>query len=286
MDLQALKSKLSTATAANTLKTFFIVKLLLGFPFKINPSYWNGPEKVSTIRRATFGPLMQQQRTAPFPDIDPDWLERLQPELDTPYFAELQRFLRSEMAAHSVYPPPDRILHAFKATPFQAVRVVILGQDPYHGPGQAHGLSFSVPEGISVPPSLRNMFKEIARDIGGVPPLSGDLSQWAAQGVLLLNSVLTVRAGEAGSHQGKGWERFTDAAIGTLSRERHGLVFLLWGRHAMAKEAFIDARRHHILKAPHPSPLSAHRGFFGCGHFGRTNELLRENGGVPIAWDT
>ncbi|MFZ1618602.1 MAG: uracil-DNA glycosylase [Flavobacteriales bacterium] len=227
---------------------------------------------------------MQQQRATPVPDIDPGWLERLHPELNASYFAELKRFLRADMATHTVYPPPGRILHAFKATPFNDVRVVILGQDPYHGPGQAHGLSFSVPEGIPPPPSLQNVFKEISRDLGADPSRSGDLSRWAAQGVLLLNTVLTVRAGEAGSHQGKGWERFTDAAIGALSRERQGIVFLLWGRHAMAKEALIDPERHHILKAPHPSPLSAHRGFLGSGHFGKANELLEANGGGPINW--
>ena len=286
MDLQALKSMLNTATATNTLKTFFIVKLLLGFPFKINLSYWNGPEKVSTIQRATFVPLMQQVFPPPFTNLDPGWLERLGQELDAPYFEQLQTYLRTEMSEHTVHPPPDRILHAFSATPFHAVRVVILGQDPYHGSGQAHGLSFSVPEGVAVPPSLRNIFKEIARDLGTVPSHAGDLSHWAAQGVLLLNTVLTVREGEAGSHQGKGWERFTDAAIRAISREREGIIFLLWGRHATAKEALIDAGRHLILKAPHPSPLSAHRGFLGCGHFGKTNELLRENGGIPIAWGT
>ncbi len=227
---------------------------------------------------------MKAPSAAPVPDIDPGWLEQLQPELDAPYFAELKGFLRTEMATQTVYPLPSLVLHAFKATPLQAVRVVIIGQDPYHGPGQAHGLCFSVPEGVPPPPSLKNIFKEIARDLGGVPPRSGDLLHWAEQGVLLLNTVLTVRAGEAASHQGKGWERFTDAAITALSRERKGVVFLLWGRHAIAKEGLIDAEKHYILKAPHPSPLSAHRGFLGCGHFGKANELVQAQGGQPILW--
>ena len=227
---------------------------------------------------------MKPARNTPVPDIGTGWLQRLQPELDAPYFAELKRFLRAEMAAHTVYPAPGRILHAFHATPFQDVRVVILGQDPYHGPGQAHGLSFSVPDGVPPPPSLQNIFKEIQRDLGGEKPTTGDLSPWAEQGVLLLNTVLTVRAGVAASHQGHGWERFTDAAISAISRERKGVVFLLWGRHAMAKEGLVDMDRHYVLKAPHPSPLSAHRGFMGCGHFSKANELILAQGGKPIRW--
>lgn len=182
-----------------------------------------------------------------------------------------------------MYPKGRDIFNAFQRTPFDAVRVVILGQDPYHGPGQAHGLCFSVPQGIPPPPSLRNIFTEIHRDLGIPPPDHGDLSKWADQGVLLLNATLTVRAEQAGSHQGKGWERFTDAAISALARERKGIVFLLWGRSAQNKEDLIGDQ-HYVLKAPHPSPLSAHRGFIGCGHFGQANELLSAQGLTPIDW--
>jgi len=220
------------------------------------------------------------------PDIDPGWAERLQSEFTAPYFAALKHFLVRERANHTVYPRGRDILRAFQLTPFEAVRVVILGQDPYHGPGQAHGLSFSVPEGMATPPSLQNIIKEIQRDIGPFTPKGGDLSSWAEQGVLLLNATLTVRAGEAASHHGQGWERFTDAAITALSRDRSGLIFLLWGRHAQAKAALIDAERHYVLKAPHPSPLSAHRGFLGCGHFSAANEILLAQGGTPIIWST
>ena len=222
----------------------------------------------------------------PRPEIDPGWYAQLQQEFDAPYFGELRNYLVGERAAHAVYPRASDILRAFQMTPFEAVRVVILGQDPYHGPGQAHGLSFSVPTGVPIPPSLRNMFQEIHRDLGVPLSSNGDLSSWAAQGVLLLNSSLTVRAGEAGSHAGHGWERFTDAAISALSRERNDLIFLLWGRHAQAKESLIDPDRHYILKAPHPSPLSAHRGFMGCGHFGAANEILSAQGSPPIDWRT
>ncbi len=222
----------------------------------------------------------------PRPDIDPGWYSQLQAEFDAPYFSELREYLVRERATHVVYPRVTHILRAFQLTPFDAVQVVILGQDPYHGPGQAHGLSFSVPQGIPTPPSLRNMFQEIHRDLSLPLSSNGDLSSWAAQGVLLLNTSLTVRAGEAGSHAGHGWERFTDAAISALSSERNGLIFLLWGRHAQAKEGLIDPERHYILKAPHPSPLSAHRGFMGCGHFGAANEILVAQGSPPIDWRT
>ncbi len=218
------------------------------------------------------------------PDIGEGWYEVLQAEFQAPYFADLKAFLVAERAAHTVFPKGKDIFNAFKHTPFTQVRVVILGQDPYHGPGQAHGLSFSVPEGIPAPPSLVNIFAEIERDLGVPRPSSGDLSRWADQGVLLLNATLTVRAEQAGSHQGKGWERFTDAVIQRLSAMHEGLVFLLWGRYAQQKEALIDAERHYILKAPHPSPLSAHRGFIGCGHFGQVNELLEAQGKPPVAW--
>lgn len=218
------------------------------------------------------------------PALDPDWLQWLEAEFGAPYFADLKRFLVTERARHTVYPRGGDILRAFQLTPFDAVRVVILGQDPYHGPGQAHGLCFSVPDGVPAPPSLQNILKEIQRDHGDFQPRNGDLSPWAAQGVLLLNTTLTVRAGEPASHAGRGWERFTDAAISALSRERSGIVFLLWGRHAQSKEALIDPDRHYVLKAPHPSPLSAHRGFLGCGHFRQANEILEAQGGVPINW--
>lgn len=218
------------------------------------------------------------------PDIDPGWAQQLHAEFHAPYFAALKDFLVQERAHHPVYPKGADILRAFQLTPFHQVRVVILGQDPYHGPGQAHGLCFSVPEGIPAPPSLRNIIKEIQRDIGPFAPHGGNLEPWARQGVLLLNATLTVRGGEAGSHQGRGWERFTDAAIGHLARERNGIVFLLWGRHAQAKQALIGKGKHHVLLAPHPSPLSAHRGFLGCGHFGKTNLILAAQGATPIDW--
>jgi uracil-DNA glycosylase len=197
----------------------------------------------------------------------------------------LAEFLRAEKRAGKViYPPGPEIFNAFTHTPFEAVRVVILGQDPYHGPGQAHGLCFSVRPGVPPPPSLVNIFKEIQRDLGIPPPDHGCLTPWADRGVLLLNSVLTVERGRAASHQGKGWEGFTDHVVDVLNREREGLVFLLWGSYAQAKGKLIDTRRHLVLKAPHPSPLSAHRGFIGCGHFSRTNAWLREHGLPEIDW--
>ncbi len=197
----------------------------------------------------------------------------------------LSEFLRAELrAGKTIYPPPKRIFAALDATPFEQVKVVILGQDPYHGPGQAHGLCFSVLPGVPPPPSLLNIFAEIERDLHIPRPDHGCLLPWARQGVLLLNSVLTVERGLAGSHQGKGWEGFTDAVIDALNREREGLVFLLWGSYAQAKGKLIDSRRHRLLKAPHPSPLSAHRGFIGCGHFSMTNRWLRENSQPEIDW--
>jgi uracil-DNA glycosylase len=187
-------------------------------------------------------------------------------------------------AGKTIYPAPKNIFAALDATPFEAVKVVILGQDPYHGPGQAHGLCFSVLPGVPVPPSLENIFREIERDLHIPRPDHGCLLPWARQGVLLLNAVLTVERGLAGSHQGKGWEGFTDAIVDHLNRERENLVFLLWGSYAQAKGKLIDTRRHLVLKAPHPSPLSAHRGFIGCGHFSRTNVWLREHGLAEIDW--
>ncbi len=218
------------------------------------------------------------------PVIEESWLKVLRPEFEASYFLQLKAFLLEEKKRHRVFPPGSKIFSAFNHTPFHSVKVVLLGQDPYHGPGQAHGLCFSVNKGIPKPPSLVNMFKELHADLGLPVPTHGNLEGWARQGVLLLNATLTVRARQAGSHQKKGWEQFTDAAIKALSEGRSGLVFLLWGSYAQAKEAIIDTTKHHILKAPHPSPLSASRGFFGCKHFSATNALLREEGLEEINW--
>lgn len=218
-------------------------------------------------------------------NLEASWKTRLAAVFDTPPLQELAAFLRAEKAAGKViFPPGSQIFAALDCTPFERVKVVILGQDPYHGPGQAHGLCFSVAPGVAVPPSLLNIFKEIARDLDLPRPAHGCLTSWARQGVLLLNTVLTVEQGKAGSHQGKGWEILTDACIEALDREREGLVFLLWGSHAQAKGRLIDSRRHLVLKAPHPSPLSAHRGFLGCGHFSRANQYLEQSGRSPIDW--
>lgn len=217
--------------------------------------------------------------------LESSWKQRLAAVLEDPQMHALGDFLRAEKAAGKIiYPPGAQIFAALDTTPFDAVKVVILGQDPYHGPGQAHGLSFSVGRGVAVPPSLQNIFKEISRDLGLPRPSHGDLHAWARQGVLLLNTVLTVQAGQPASHQGKGWERFTDACISALSSERQGLVFLLWGSSAQAKASLVDSRRHLLLKAPHPSPLSAHRGFLGCAHFSRTNAYLQASARTPIDW--
>ncbi len=218
------------------------------------------------------------------PVIEESWKEILADEFSAPYFQQLKAFLVEEKKKFTVYPPGPLIFSAFNHTPFNKVKVVILGQDPYHGPGQAHGLCFSVNRGVVKPPSLINIFKEIESDLGLLPPAHGNLEKWADQGVLLLNATLTVRANQAGSHQNKGWERFTDAAIKALSEKRSGLVFLLWGNYAGAMQTLIDTTRHHVMKAPHPSPLSASRGFFGCRHFSRTNELLAAQGLTPIDW--
>jgi uracil-DNA glycosylase len=217
--------------------------------------------------------------------LDASWRARVGDHLEQPEMRALSAFLREELRnGKAIYPPPRRIFAALDATPFDAVKVVVLGQDPYHGPGQAHGLCFSVLPGVPVPPSLDNIFKEIARDVGLPRPDHGCLLPWAHQGVLLLNAVLTVERGSAASHQGKGWEGFTDACIEALNREREGLVFLLWGSPAQAKGRLIDLRRHKVLKAPHPSPLSAHRGFFGCAHFSAANRHLESRGLAPIDW--
>lgn len=216
--------------------------------------------------------------------IEDSWKQRLQGEFDKPYFENLTRYVRSEYAVGAVYPPGAQMFAAFDACPFDKVRVVILGQDPYHEPGQAHGLCFSVNDGVAFPPSLVNIFKEIADDLGKPVPTSGNLMRWAEQGVLLLNATLTVRAHQAGSHQNKGWETFTDAVIHRLAEEREHIVFILWGSYAQRKGAFIDRNRHLVLQSPHPSPLSAYRGFFGNKHFSRANAYLQQNGYEPIDW--
>ena len=217
--------------------------------------------------------------------LEPGWKARLEDEFHQPYMDQLRAFLLSrKRQGVMIFPPGPLIFNALNSTPFDQVKVVILGQDPYHGPGQAHGLCFSVPEGIAVPPSLVNIYKEIEQDTGEKCPASGDLERWARQGVLLLNAVLTVEQGRPGSHQGKGWEQFTDRIVGELNKGRENLVFMLWGSYAMKKGAAIDRTRHLVLTAPHPSPLSAHRGFFGCRHFSRANRYLQENGLDPVRW--
>lgn len=217
--------------------------------------------------------------------LDASWKERLLPELTSAPMQSLRAFLRSEMAAgKEIYPPARLIFAALDHTPFDRVKVVILGQDPYHGPGQAQGLCFSVPPGVDVPPSLVNIYAELKRDLGIEPPAHGCLIPWADQGVLLLNAVLTVERARAGSHQGKGWEAFTDRIVALLNAEREGLVFMLWGSYAQAKGKIVDARRHLVLRAPHPSPLSAYRGFIGCAHFSRANAWLKARGLTPIDW--
>lgn len=217
--------------------------------------------------------------------LEPGWKARVGDYLKRQDMQELRDFLRERMQiGRRVFPPAPQIFAALDATPFDQVKVVILGQDPYHGFGQAHGLCFSVPDGIAVPPSLVNIYKELQRDVGIPPPQHGCLTHWAEQGVLLLNAVLTVEEGRAGAHQGKGWEGFTDHVIEALNAEREHLVFLLWGAYAQAKGKMIDTSKHRVLKSPHPSPLSAHRGFIGCGHFSKTNEYLVRHGIAPIDW--
>ena len=208
----------------------------------------------------------------------------MQPEFDKDYFLKLTDFVRTEYQTATIYPPGRLIFNAFDLCPFDRVKVVIIGQDPYHGPGQAHGLCFSVNDGIAYPPSLVNIFKEIKADIGTEPPATGNLTRWARQGVLLLNATLTVRAHQAGSHQNKGWELFTDAVIRLLAEEKEHLVFILWGAYAQRKGAFIDRSRHLVLTSAHPSPLSAYNGFFGNHHFSRTNTYLEEHGETGIVW--
>ena len=218
------------------------------------------------------------------PPITNDWANALKPEYRKDYYKKLFEFVGIEYASNTVYPPGDDIFNAFHLTPLKDVKVVIIGQDPYHEPNQAHGLSFSVKPGVDIPPSLQNIYKELQDDLGCYIPNNGYLVKWAKQGVLLLNAVLTVRAHAAASHQGKGWEEFTDAAIKIVNAENRPIVFMLWGSFARSKKAMLDNPQHLILEAPHPSPLSAYRGFFGCKHFSKANEFLKEHGVSPIDW--
>jgi len=216
--------------------------------------------------------------------IENSWKNKLSEEFQKSYFKDLTSFVKEEFQSQTIYPKGKEIFQAFESCPWDNVKVVILGQDPYHGPGQAHGLSFSVREGVPFPPSLLNIFKEINKDLGKPIPSHGDLSKWAKQGVLLLNATLTVRAHQAGSHQGKGWEEFTDAVIRQIASQKEHVVFMLWGAYAQKKGAFISSEKHCVLKAPHPSPLSAHRGFLGCGHFSQANAYLKSKGIEEIVW--
>ena len=216
--------------------------------------------------------------------IEESWKVRLQTEFEKPYFKTLTDFVRNEYQQTTIFPPGKFIFNAFNLCPFHQVKVVIIGQDPYHGPGQAHGLCFSVNDGIAFPPSLQNIFKEVHADTGADIPLSGNLDRWAEQGVLLLNAVLTVRAHQAASHAGRGWEQFTDAVVRAIAERKEGVVYMLWGSYAQKKGAIADPRRNLILRAVHPSPLSAYRGFFGCKHFSQANDYLRGIGREPIEW--
>ena len=226
---------------------------------------------------------MRQEKSMDVKIAD-SWKNALKSEFEKEYFAELVSFVRQEYKTQKIYPPGKEIFRAFDHCDFDQVKVVILGQDPYHGPGQANGLCFSVREGVPFPPSLVNIFKEIKNDLGKEIPPHGSLDRWAAQGVLLLNATLTVRAHQAGSHQKRGWEQFTDAVIHRLTKERSGLVYMLWGSYAQKKAAFVNASDNLVLKSPHPSPLSAHRGFFGNGHFSKANEYLTHQGKTPVDW--
>jgi len=219
------------------------------------------------------------------PQIEESWLEALKEEFGSQYFISLRDFLKEEKKSYTIFPPGNKMFTAFNLCPLSLVKVVIIGQDPYHGPGQAHGLSFSVPDGIAIPPSLRNIYKEINNDLGIQIPKTGNLEKWADQGVLLLNAILSVRAAEAASHHGKGWETFTNKVIKTVSDLRAGIIFVLWGKYAQDKQVLIDTSKHFILKAPHPSPLSASRGFMGCGHFSKINQILKDNGIEEIDWN-
>ncbi|MDP2722264.1 MAG: uracil-DNA glycosylase [Bacteroidales bacterium] len=217
-------------------------------------------------------------------EIEESWKEAMADEFHKPYFSKLVDFVKSEKKSYTIFPPGPKIFSAFRYTPIYKVKVVILGQDPYHGDGQAHGLCFSVQEGVPQPPSLKNIFKELNDDLNITPPRSGNLERWAQQGVLLLNTTLTVRKGQPASHAGQGWEVFTDEVIKTISRQLTGVVFILWGNHAKHKQQLIDTTKHFILSAPHPSPFSAYSGFFGCKHFSKTNEILQINGLEAINW--
>lgn len=219
------------------------------------------------------------------PKIHPEWAKVLQNEFNADYFLDLKKFLEVERKHHTIFPPGPQIFNAFDHTPFSKVKAVILGQDPYHGEGQAHGLCFSVNRSAKIPPSLQNIYKELHADIGLPIPSHGNLTKWSDQGVLLLNATLTVRKGQPGSHQGKGWERLTDSVIKTISEERENIVFLLWGKYAQQKAVLVDHNKHLILLAPHPSPFSAHTGFFGCRHFSKANEFLISKGITPINWN-
>ena len=216
--------------------------------------------------------------------IEQSWQEALATEYTKPYFRSLQTAVHNARQKTIVYPPPECTYRALELCPLPTVKVVILGQDPYHGPGQAHGLAFSVPDDIPAPPSLINIYKEITADIGSCPETGGNLERWAKQGVLLLNTTLTVEAGSPTTHSGFGWDRFTDSIITTINQQRTGVVFMLWGAHARSKQALINHNRHYVLEASHPSPLSAHRGFFGCRHFSRANQYLAAAGTTPILW--
>lgn len=216
--------------------------------------------------------------------IEQSWKALLQEEFDKPYFAELTDFVRAEYKSYRIYPPGSQIFNAFNLCPFDKVKVVIIGQDPYHGPGQAHGLCFSVNDGVPFPPSLRNIFKEVNADTGAPIPQSGNLTRWATQGVLLLNATLTVREHSAGSHQRRGWETFTDSVIRIISEQKSNVVFILWGAYAQSKASLIDSSRHLVLRSVHPSPLSAHAGFFGNHHFSLANDYLVRNGLTSIDW--
>ena len=228
---------------------------------------------------------MSYENTNMLQTLEPRWQTALVAERDKKYFCALiERVKAAYRTEESVYPPPELVFNAFAQTPFSEVRVVILGQDPYHGPDQAHGLAFSVPDSVPIPPSLRNIYRELASDTGGTTNTGGNLERWAHQGVLLLNSTLTVRADAAGSHRELGWEQFTDAVIQTISEQKEHVVFMLWGAFAQSKAAYIDHEKHLVLTAPHPSPLSAHRGFLGCRHFSACNTYLHKHNRQPIVW--
>ncbi len=217
-------------------------------------------------------------------EIESSWKEKLEAEFEKDYFKNLIAFIKEDIKNHQIFPPGKLIFNAFDRCPFDEVKVVIIGQDPYHGPGQAHGLCFSVNDGVKFPPSLVNIFKELKEDLGVEMPASGNLERWADQGVLLLNATLTVRARSAGSHQGKGWEEFTDAVIQKVNDEKEGVVFILWGAYAQKKGMIIDDQKHHVIKSPHPSPFSAHSGFFGSKPFSKTNAYLKNKGLPEISW--